>query len=422
MKINLNPKYKQLFKNHGCRYVVITGGRGSGKSYALATFLRWYMTVEKDSTFLFTRWTKSSAFDSIIKEFTEKVDLLQLEGRTKKIRNDFTDTFTNTNLLFKGIQTSSGNQTAALKSLTNLSVWVLDEAEELVDEDIFETISASVRMKEKRNLIIISMNPTDINHWAYKRFFEEVKVAPDFNGIHEDTLYINTTYLDNLKWLSESVLKDIERMKHYRYERWRHMYLGEWLTDTLGALWNSEMLYTAKKLYNKDAEHMKIVVSVDPSAEAHGNQDECGIIVAAKISDDEYVVLEDCSGVYSPAEWGKETIKAYKKWEANAIIVEKNQGGQMCVDTILNNVPSSERRTIKVEKVHASKGKIARAEPIATLYENDCVAHAPNLQELELELTTYTGNKKQASPGRLDAMVWGLTYLSNKKKKARIFV
>lgn len=417
-KIKLHPKYQPLFKDHDCRYVIMTGGRGSGKSYALAVLLRHLMTCRDNATFLYTRWTKSSAFASIIKEFEEKITLLGHDKRTSKRGDIFIDTITGSELLFRGIQTSSGNQTANLKSLTNLSMWLMDEAEELVDEDTFDKISQSVRTKGQQNLIILSLNPSHTNHWIFKRFFEDAGVKSGFNGIKNGVLYIHTTYEDNLANLDESYLADVERTKKQRYNKYLHQFKGEWMDDTEGALWDSDMIRAAKRMYNPNANYQKIVVAVDPSVKADGSNDNCGIVVCGKISDDEFVVLEDFSGNYSPAQWGAKVIKAYRKYEANYIIAEKNNGGALVTSNIQLALDPVERNKVKIELVHASKGKIARAEPISTLYDNNCVSHAPGLESLEFEMITYNGSK--GSPGEYDAMVWGLTYLTNRKKQARI--
>jgi phage terminase large subunit-like protein len=99
------------------------------------------------------------------------------------------------------------------------------------------------------------------------------------------------------------------------------------------------------------------------------------------------------------------------------VIAEVNQGGDLVKINIENSDPKTK---VMVKTVRATKGKILRAEPIVTLYENNNVAHGDNLKDLELELVTYTGKKNEESPGRLDALVWGLTFLAVKQKTAWI--
>ena len=131
--INLNKKYIPLFESDS-RYYVITGGRGSGKSYALNSFLL-LLTYEVGHTILFTRYTLTSAHISIIPEFTDKIETAGLSEDFYITKDEIINTKTNSKIIFKGIKTSSGTQTANLKSLAGVTTFVLDEAEELVDED-----------------------------------------------------------------------------------------------------------------------------------------------------------------------------------------------------------------------------------------------------------------------------------------------
>ena len=122
---------------------------------------------------LFTRYTMVSAHLSIIPEFLEKIGILGLETIFSINKSEVVNTSTKSDILFRGIKTSSGNQTASLKSLQGINCWVLDEAEELIDENIFDTIDLSIREKKVQNRIILVLNPVTKEHWIYKRFFEE---------------------------------------------------------------------------------------------------------------------------------------------------------------------------------------------------------------------------------------------------------
>jgi phage terminase large subunit-like protein len=118
-------------------------------------------------------------------------------------------------------------------------------------------------------------------------------------------------------------------------------------------------------------------------------------------------VLADYSGRLSPAEWARVAINAYDVHRADAIVGETNQGGDLVAANI-HNV----RKTVKFIPVHASRGKITRAEPIATLYSQGLVHHVGRFPEQESELMSYAGYEAQASPGRLDATVWAITELA----------
>ena len=152
--MKLNSKYRRLFENRNdVRYYIITGGRGSGKSFGATLALVQWLT-EIGQKILFTRYTMTSASKSIIPEFMEKIDLLGLTDEYYTANNSVTNINNGSSIMFSGIKTGSGNQTAALKSLHGVRTWVLDEAEELTDEDEFNTIDLSIRDKSGLNRVV----------------------------------------------------------------------------------------------------------------------------------------------------------------------------------------------------------------------------------------------------------------------------
>tara|TARA_R110002073_G_scaffold84016_7_gene200196 strand:+ start:406 stop:1614 length:1209 start_codon:yes stop_codon:yes gene_type:complete len=233
----LNKKYSVLFSSD-CRYYIITGGRGSGKSYAVTVFLT-LLTMAQGIRVLFTRYTMVSAHLSIIPEFLEKIGLLGYDSIFSINKSEVVNTSTNSDILFRGIKTSSGNQTASLKSLQGISCWVLDEAEELIDENIFDTIDLSIREKNIQNRIILILNPTTKEHWIYKRFFEERGVIDGFNGIKDNVCYIHSTYLDNKQNLSDSFIERIYRLKQNNPKKYLHKILGGWLDKAEGVVFDN---------------------------------------------------------------------------------------------------------------------------------------------------------------------------------------
>tara|TARA_R110000824_G_scaffold98085_1_gene234098 strand:+ start:1569 stop:2777 length:1209 start_codon:yes stop_codon:yes gene_type:complete len=233
----LNKKYSVLFSSD-CRYYIITGGRGSGKSFAATVFLT-LLTMTKGVRVLFTRYTMVSAHLSIIPEFLEKIGLLNFTSIFSINKAEVVNTSTNSDILFRGIKTSSGNQTASLKSLQGISCWVLDEAEELIDENIFDTIDLSIREKNIQNRIILILNPTTKEHWIYRKFFESRGIESGYNGIKDDVCYIHSTYLDNKQNLSESFLERIYRLKRNNPKKYLHKILGGWLDKAEGVVFDN---------------------------------------------------------------------------------------------------------------------------------------------------------------------------------------
>jgi phage terminase large subunit len=235
--ITLNNKYKPLFEND-TRYFIITGGRGSSKSFGVGTFTN-LLSFEQGHKILFTRQTMTSAHLSIIPEFQEKIDLMQLNELFEVTKSEIKNKQSNSEIIFKGIRTSSGDQTANLKSLQGVTTWVLDEAEELTDESTFDKINLSIRQKGKQNRVILILNPSTKEHWIYKKFFEERGVQEGFNGIKDDVTYIHTTYEDNLDNLDQSFINEILRIKETNPQKYKHQILGGWLNKAEGVVFNN---------------------------------------------------------------------------------------------------------------------------------------------------------------------------------------
>ena len=232
--IDINEKYIPIFKNES-RYFVVTGGRGSSKSFSINVFLL-NLTYEKGHKILFSRYTMISAHTSIIPEFIEKIDLMGVHEDFRITKDEIMNLKTGSSIIFKGIRTSSGNQTAALKSLNGITTFVVDEAEELVDESVFDKIDFSIRSQTKQNRVILILNPTTKEHWIYQRFFQNENVLPASNIEKGDTTYVHTTYKDNKKNLSESFLGRIYEMKRKRPDKYQHQILGGWLAKAEGTI------------------------------------------------------------------------------------------------------------------------------------------------------------------------------------------
>ncbi|MFZ7121767.1 MAG: PBSX family phage terminase large subunit [Eubacteriaceae bacterium] len=236
-QIKIHEKYQPLW-NSQASYYILTGGRGSGKSFAVSDFIE-NLTFEKGHTILFTRYTLTSAHISIIPEFEEKIEIEGHIGLFDINKTEIENKTTESKILFRGIRTSSGNQTANLKSIQNVTTWVLDEAEELTDENTFDKIDESVRKIGIQNRIIIVLNPTTKEHWIYKRFFEEAGVKPGWNGVKEDVCYIHTTYIDNIKNLSKKFIDKVKKLKLTNPTKYLHRILGGWLDAAEGVIFDN---------------------------------------------------------------------------------------------------------------------------------------------------------------------------------------
>ena len=257
----LNQKYNSL--GNDTRYFVITGGRGSGKSFAITTFLA-FLTFEQGHKILFTRYTMISAANSIIPEFLEKLQLYDIVEHFRITKDEILNISTGSSIIFKGIRTSAGNQTAALKSINGITTWVLDEAEEMTKEEDFDKIDQSVRAKNKPNRVIMILNPATKEHWLYQRFFAAKGVNPGTNNWKDNVTYIHTTFKDNIDNLSESFLLQLEDIRRRRPDRYNHQILGGWLDKAEGVVFNNWKIGP----FNNDADYIfgqDFGFSVDPT-------------------------------------------------------------------------------------------------------------------------------------------------------------
>lgn len=184
-----------------------------------------------------------SAHISIIPEMTEKIDLDGTSRYFRATKTDIINTRSGGKIMFRGIKTSSGNQTAKLKSIHGITTFVCDEAEEWTDENDFDKIMLSIRQKGIQNRIIIIMNPTDSNHFIYQKYIRDTHRLVEIDGVqvqistHPDVLHIHTTYLDNIDHLSDEFLNEVRRMKEENPEKYAHTVIGRWSDVAEGAIY-----------------------------------------------------------------------------------------------------------------------------------------------------------------------------------------
>ncbi len=183
---------------------------------------------------------------------------------------------------------------------------------------------------------------------------------------------------------------------------------AEILEDVEGALWKSNVIDPYR--VSKAPELIKIVVAIDPAVTSNQDSNETGIIAVGYNNIQGYqhfYVLDDYSGTYTPNQWATRSIQMYDFLEANEIIAETNNGGDL-VETVIKSIDSN----IPYKKVHASRGKVTRAEPVVGLYEQGRVHHIGSLSKLEDQMTTWDAGAGDPSPDRVDALVWAISSLN----------
>ncbi len=241
-EITFSDKYQPLFELQANMHpevdtVILTGGRGSAKSFAVSLFSLLGL-VEHDWNVLYTRFTNTSIVDSIKPEVDDKIELLAYEN--KVISTNTHIEHKDNRIAFKGIKTGSKQQTANLKSLSGFNVFIVDEAEEMPDYETYEKVFLSIRSNKKRNLTILILNPATIHHWIYRHFFEGMGVEGGENTIKENVMYIHTSYKDvKREYLADNIVKYYEKLEKTDPKRYNQIVAGGWVNTAENRIYNN---------------------------------------------------------------------------------------------------------------------------------------------------------------------------------------
>ena len=235
--------------------------------------------------------------------------------------------------------------------------------------------------------------------------------------LYEDEFTVVTggsTY-ENAANLPDAYIGEIERL-YGGTTRGRQEIYAELLDEAEGSLWTRAMIEEFR--LSEAPELSRIVVAIDPAVTSTEASDETGIVAAGCVPTsgrDHYYVLRDTSGRFSPFEWATNAVSVWEQLLADRVVGEVNNGGDMVESTLRTVSPD-----IPYKAVHASRGKYARAEPIAALYEQGRVHHIGGFDELEDQLCNWVPNSKQRSPDRLDALVWAISELMGKPQRDEV--
>ena len=225
------------------------------------------------------------------------------------------------------------------------------------------------------------------------------------------TITVRSTTSENASNLAHGFLEYVENI--YSGTRLGRQELdGEIIEHNEYALWRRDKIEASR--LDKIPDLKRIVIAVDPPASSGSKSAACGIIAVGMMQDGRCCVLEDRTlSKATPDKWAAEAVALYHYLQADLILAEVNQGGEM-VKTVIHTVDPS----VPVRPVHASRGKWIRAEPVALLYERNLVLHAGKFAELEDQMCAFTpdGMAEGVSPDRVDALVWAITELALSKR------
>lgn len=251
-----------------------------------------------------------------------------------------------------------------------------------------------------KNMIFADENPTSSRHWSKVLFID--KIDPESRTAVSSPERYAYTYIhpsENSENISADYLQMLESMPPAKRRRFLD---GQFSDGSANALWTDEVI-AANRVLEAPA-FMRVVVSVDPAVTATDASDETGIVVQGLTSVGHLYTFADHSGIYKPNEWGELACDLYHDHRADKIVGEVNQGGDM-VETIIRAHSS----LVNYGAVRATRNKFTRAEPVSSLSYMKPARHhiVGELPDLELEMTEWEGKSGDASPNRIDAMVWG---------------
>jgi len=395
------------------RHILLRGGSRSGKTFVLVRAIVIRALKEPGSCHGVFRHRLTALKASIIRDTFPKVMRLCFPQVTWKLdRQDWVVTFSNgSTILFGGLDDEQ--RTEKILGLEFATVY-LNEASQIsyVSRNMLLT-----RLAQKCGLAVkeyIDANPPSVGHWLYALF--EAGIEPKSGEPVSERIYYATMILNpeaNRDNLSEDYLARLEALPERERRRFLH---GEYQSVVDGALWRLESfrrdaVVTALTRDDVASRMRRIVVSVDPSGAAGPDDyrsDEIGIVVCGVDADGVGHVLEDLSARDSPAGWAGRAFRAFDEWGAERVVAERNFGGAL-VESTLRSV----RAQAPVRLVTAARGKAARAEPVAALYELGRIIHHGRFTALEDQLCHFSvsGYRGSRSPDRADAMVWGLSDL-----------
>lgn len=256
----------------------------------------------------------------------------------------------------------------------------------------------------------VDLNPTTKQHWTYKLFVEGVNPDGGKPVTRDDYMVGMANPQDNAENLSADYLLSLSELPERQRRRF---FEGQYTGDVEDALWRREMIRKTWQDW-QELNLRRVVVAIDPAASTEPGSDETGIVCAGVDRDGMGYILADDSGRYSPEEWARRALAVAEEFDADCIVAEKNNGGDMVGSVIRAQQRSAGPR---VKLVSATRGKAVRAEPVAALYERGKIKHVGDFGQLEDQMCNFTvdfDRKAQGySPDRVDALVWGVSELFN---------
>ena len=390
LRIETPRAFKPLFEP-GLRYLGAHGGRGSGKSHHFAERIVDRMIEDPTIRAVCIREVQKSLRESAYRLIGDRIGALGVADRFR-VLHDRIETPQGGVVIFMGMQDHTAE---SIKSLEGFRIAWVEEAQTLSEKSL-ELLRPTIRAPGSQ--MYFSWNPRNCMD-AVDKFLRG-------DDVPENAAVVQVNF-DSNPWFPKEL--EAERLLDHRMrpDRYSHIWLGDYEPQAVGSIWTMRDINEGRQTEVPN-DLSRILVAVDPAVSSHEHSDEHGVMVVAPSQSGHGYVLEDGSTRGAPEQWARRAIALYDRYDADGIVIEKNQGGDMC-----RHVIDSVRPGINIIEVHATRGKHVRAEPISALYALGRIHHVGTFPQLESQMCqiTASGYEGTGSPDRVDAMVWGFTEL-----------
>lgn len=394
------------------KFILLFGGSRSGKSFIIIFALIMRALKEPGSRHLIVRFAFNHAKQSLWHDTIPKVLALCFPGvHPKENKTDWFYEFENGSQIWLG-GLDDKERTEKILGNEYASIFV-NEASQISYASFCLLLTRLAQKTKLVNRLYVDCNPPATTHWIYKMFIKNIN--PDTEAPLKKELYASMRMNpdDNAANLPDDYIESVlGTLSQRQQDRFR---FGKFLDDIEGALWTWDMI--EKYRVDELPELTRVVIPVDPAVTKNDDSDETGIIPVGKGIDGHFYIIGDYSGKYSPEETARRIAVAYDDKQADLVVAEANNGGDY-IRTVVKLVGGE----MPYDDVWAARGKMTRAEPIALLYSQGRVHHYGRFSKLEDEMTTWQPNTGAKSPNRIDALVWGATYLLDEKPKNNFYV
>lgn len=378
-------RYNQLAPVGDWRTWLVLAGRGFGKTRTGAEWIREQVERKGAKRIALVARTASDVRDVIVEGESGLMAICPPWNKPTYEPSKRRLTWPNGALA----TTYSADQPDLLRGPQHDCAWCDELASWQYDQEAWDMLMFGLRLgNDPRVIVTTTPRPTKL----MKELLKDPTTSVTRGSTYDNRANLAKAFLDQ-------IIKKYEGTRLGRQEL-----LAEVLEDVIGALWNRAQLDDLK--VTQIPEMKRIVVAIDPAVTSGVDSDETGIMVVGKGMDDKGYVIKDLSCKATPDQWARKAVDAYKEFQADRIIAEVNNGGDL-VQTVLRTVDPD----IPYKAVRASRGKVARAEPIAALYEQKRIRHLGSFPELEDQMCAFVPDKLESSPDRVDALVWGMTEL-----------